>query len=106
MRVRDHSPSPRPARIRCVTRWALAACSDGGQNMAAVMCGEFVDRRLGVEVEHDGPLEGATVEGAQPGPFVVQAAFTEPATGARTSYSCTIEQAGDEWRLLDLTTSR
>ena len=74
--------------------------------MAAVMCGQFVDRRLGAEVEHEGPIEGATVEGMEPGPFVVRAGFTEPATGARTSYTCTIEQTGDEWRLLDLTTSR
>ena len=74
--------------------------------MAAVMCGEFIDRRSGTDVEHEGPLEGATVEGREPGPFVVRSGFTEPATGARTSCTCTIEQTGDEWRLLDLATRR
>jgi hypothetical protein len=69
-----------------------------------VACEELVDRPVGAELEHEGPMEGATGEGD--GPYTVRSAFVESATRVRTSYVCTVEQIDGGWRLVDLTTSR
>ncbi len=71
-----------------------------------VACESIIDRRVGADLTHDGPLEGATVTGS--GPYVVRSAFTDPATARLTNYVCTIERnaADDGWQLIDLTTDR
>jgi hypothetical protein len=52
-------------------------------------CEDLIDRRVGAELEHRGPMEGATVEGE--GPYVVRNGFVEPLSRQATSYvaSCT-----------------
>lgn len=82
---------------------ALFGCStsEGG---AMVACEKFVNQRVGAELTHRSPMEGATVDGDNP--YVVRSAFTEPATGHTTEYQCEVERIPDGWRLIDLSTDR
>jgi hypothetical protein len=95
-----------------MTKAAIAACllvpvltgcstSEGG---AMVACEQLINQRLGAEVEHQGPRDGATVEGE--GPYVVRSSYTEPTTRRTTSYTCTVERTEGGWRLVDLATDR
>lgn len=67
-------------------------------------CEQLVDRRIGQAVAHLGPMEGATVEGE--GPYVVHGGYTTPDGARAVRYDCTVERAGNGWRLLDLVTDR
>lgn len=81
----------------------LAGCASDRAS-AMVACETFVNERVGAELEHRSPMDGAVVEGD--GPYVVHSAYVEPLTRRTTSYTCTVEPAEDGWHLIDLTVSR
>ena len=81
----------------------LAGCGTESTE-AAIACEQIINRRVGVELEHRGPAEGATVTGD--GPYVVHSAYVEPVTRRITNYACTVERIPDGWRLVDLQTDR
>lgn len=82
---------------------ALGGCSLD-QAGASVACEDLIDRRVGVELQHRTAAQGMTVSGE--GPFTVDSAFVEPATGEVTGYRCTVERVDGGWRLVDLATDR
>mgnify|MGYP002651476903 CR=1 FL=1 len=82
----------------------LAGCATDEAG-ALVACEQLVDQRVGAQLEHLGPLDGASAEQAGE-QWVVTGGFTEPRGGGLTRYTCTVARDGDSWRLVDLATDR
>lgn len=70
---------------------------------AGVACEQFLERRVGAEVEH-GDWQDADVSGGGKSPYVVQSRFN--AGGQWSVYRCEVERTDDGWTLVDLTTDR